>query len=135
MTDEAKLICDKEEAQAFWLLFTLIGMPEYPKGNGSNGVLKQYYGVYIPLTPAGAKGNDLQPPLAHYQGASDDIYHLNSCVSRYLPNLWIHMSALGFHLASVFHGFFMSMGAFYMPTATVFRFWDLFISESTRHDH
>merc|ERR1719487_792119 len=67
--------------------------------------------------------------------ASDDIFHLNSCLARYDRDLWIHMTGHGFHLSSVFHGAFMRLFAFYMPTATVYRFWDLLFSETTRYHH
>jgi hypothetical protein len=121
---------NQQEADVFWLLYTLIGAPSY-KGEAAesgNGAFKCYYGV-------DCEEDTMESVLANMDGASDDIYHLNSAVSRYDRELWIHMTSLGFHLSSVFHGAFMRWFAFMMPSASVFRFWDLMFSETTRYPH
>ena len=34
----------------------------------------------------------------------DDVYRLGVCVARYEPELWLHLTSLGFHLSTVFYG-------------------------------
>merc|ERR1719305_1152979 len=62
-----------------------------------------------------------------------DVYILFCALKRYQPDLHNHLSGLGFHPATVFYGAFMRWFAGYMPHATLFRFWDIMFSESTRH--
>jgi len=106
-----------EECRVFWLLYTLIASP-------LNGVFNDYYGT--PMDPK------LGFVLCNHKGAQEDVLHLATCLHRYDRELSTHLNSLGFHLSTVFHGAFMRLFAFYLPTASVFRFWDLIFSQSTR---
>mmetsp|Transcript_80667 Transcript_80667/g.152431 ORF Transcript_80667/g.152431 Transcript_80667/m.152431 type:complete len:3749 (-) Transcript_80667:216-11462(-) len=110
----------QEESKVFWLLYTLIGSPK-------NGAFRDYYGVHLDTSTG-------SPIIANYAGVTQDLFDLDSCLSRYQRDLWIHLKGLGFNLSTVFHGAFMRLYAFYLPTATLFRFWDLLFSETTKED-
>lgn len=106
----------EEESRAFWLLYTLIGSEK-------NSAFRDYFG-----NPLNDSGNE--PCIANFKGVTEDVFHLNSCLTRYNKELWVHMTSVGFNLSSVFHGAFMRWFAFYLPTATLYRFWDLLFSET-----
>jgi len=128
---------EHSEAWAFWILYTLI----VPKESGAYVV---YYGVSlpedeIPVSAQNPQGQQQQrqpmksPQLCAGGGALEDVQILGCCLMYHDRDLWNRMQALGFHMANTFYGMFMRLYATYMPTASVFRFWDLLFSQSTLH--
>lgn len=108
------------ELCAFWLLYTLIGSP-------ANGEFRAYYGI-----PREAGHSSRTSPLAVAQGPMQDILRLDRAVLAADKELWVHLGAIGFHFSSVFYGAFMRLFAFTLPTASVFRLWDLIFAESVK---
>jgi hypothetical protein len=129
----------QEESRVFWLLYTLIGAPQ-------NQEYADYFGTLSPTNRNRRNVlNDLmiQPQnaiddtpadsvLVDHTGAMRDIYLLSCMLSRNMPELWVHLSSIGFHLSSVFYGAFMRWFVFSLPLASVYRLWDLLFAESTR---
>ncbi|CAJ1444994.1 unnamed protein product [Effrenium voratum] len=105
------------ESSAFWLLYTLIC-------TRVNGMYREYYAQ--PLTPEG------EPPcLIAGSGAMQDVNLLECCLAYHERDLFFRMTCLGFEVSTVFYGAFMRWFATYMPTASVFRFWDALLFQST----
>lgn len=115
--DEAENLHQMSESSAFWLLYTLICTK-------TNGTFCEYYGN------ASHAFKEAQT-LCSGSGAMHDITLLECCIAYHSTVLWQRMNALGFNLATVFYGAFMRLFATYMPTSTVFRFWDIVFSQST----
>lgn len=130
LADDSKDLHRMSEASAFWILYTLI-VPRV------NGTYKEYYSNAAPLEGTAEPG--LRPPqqpgqpdaLCAYSGAMLDVMLLDCCLAYYVPQLWNKFQQLGFELSTVFYGAFMRLFATYMPTASVFRFWDLVFFRST----
>jgi len=115
---------EEDEARTFWLLYTLIAHPD-------NMAYREYYGVPEEFR------HEMHPdfaPMSDRRGAMDDVYRLGVCVARYERELWVHLGAIGLHLSIVFYRAFMHLFAFLLPTPSLFRFWDLLLSESARPD-
>eukprot|EP00928_Gymnodinium_smaydae_P067961 TRINITY_DN5099_c0_g2_i2.p1 TRINITY_DN5099_c0_g2~~TRINITY_DN5099_c0_g2_i2.p1 ORF type:complete len:3332 (+),score=752.58 TRINITY_DN5099_c0_g2_i2:2916-12911(+) len=108
-TDEDSTLTYMSESQVFWLLYTLVC-------SNMNGTYREYYG---------------QIQSSSAQGVIADVALLDCCVSYYEPKVWQHFDALGFQLATVFSGCFYRLYATYMPTSTVFRFWDALFAHTT----
>eukprot|EP00931_Biecheleriopsis_adriatica_P059754 TRINITY_DN35814_c0_g1_i1.p1 TRINITY_DN35814_c0_g1~~TRINITY_DN35814_c0_g1_i1.p1 ORF type:complete len:3403 (-),score=723.69 TRINITY_DN35814_c0_g1_i1:308-10516(-) len=115
----------EEEVRAFWLLFTLIGGPA-----PSRQAYRDYFAV--PDTVKGQYGEEMQ--IADRRGAMDDVLKLQFCLSRFEPELAVHLDSLGFHLSMVFYEAFMHLFAFLLPITSLFRMWDLLISAAARTD-
>jgi hypothetical protein len=130
---------DDAEVRAFWLLHTLIGSPR-------NQAFREYYGVPAPFNNdaymtktgpmAGTTTNLAQlyfsdeNPIADRKGPFEDVNRVLFFLARFERDLWIHLSALGFHLSTVFYGAFMRLFASFLPSASLFRFWDFLFSET-----
>jgi hypothetical protein len=114
------------ESSAFWLLYTLVG-------TRVNGTFKEYYGRPEPIPMPGYEGQPggYKTSLCVTSGAMHDVALLECCLAYHEHELWLHMTKLGFQLPCVFYGAFMRLYATYMPTATVFRFWDILFSQTT----
>lgn len=114
------------ESSAFWILYTLI-----------QKAYREYYGASLPPSspasqdPLDDSPHELQPVLVSGSGALQDLSVLECCVAYHMNDLWQHMTALGFQYSTVFYGAFMRLYATYMPTASVFRFWDILLASST----
>lgn len=105
------------ESSVFWLLYTLIC-------TRVNGMYREYYGQ--PLT------SQSEPPsLLAGSGAMQDVNLLECCMAYHERDLYFRMTALGFELSTIFYGAFMRWYATFIPTATVFRFWDALLFQST----
>jgi hypothetical protein len=98
------------EHHAFWILLTLVSSP-------LNGAFREYFG---------------KDQVWSHNAAMNDVNLLEGFLVGQEPVLFQYLSSIGFHLATVFYGAFMRLFATYMPTATVFRFWDILFAESTR---
>jgi len=139
---------EQEESRIFWLLYTLIGSEK-------NQHFRDYFSVpdrqyerrnpWLQLEGMGALGGGFaqaeiydrtleHQPMADHSGAMYDVFLLHCIIVHKDRDLSIHLNAQGFHLCTVFYGAFMRWYAFYLPTASVFRLWDLLFSESTRHE-
>ena len=98
-----------------------------------SGSYREYFGV--PARPddeaAAQLGLQAAPSLLSGSGVMDDVHLLECCISYHLPKLWTKMVASGFQLSTVFYGAFTRLFATFMPTATVFRFWDILFAQST----
>jgi len=105
------------EASVFWLLYTLIC-------HRYNGMYREYYGQPV------KRESDPECLIAG-GGAMQDVNLLECCVAYHERDLFFRMSALGFELSTIFYGAFMRWYATFMPTATVFRFWDALLFQST----
>lgn len=101
--------------RAFWMLYTLV----------DSRAFRDYYAAPAPRT---SQIEDMTP-MASEHGAMQDVYRLHLCVSRFEPELWVHLEALGFQLSSVFYGAFMRLFAVILPPPSVFRFWDFLFAE------
>lgn len=116
------------ESSVYWLLRTLVGAR-------LNGAFQEYYGKPAPPRQAPpAAGAQPAPPgetLCVGSGAMHDVALLESCLAHHEPQLWQKLNCIGFQLATVFYGAFMRLYSTYMPTSSVFRFWDLLFSQST----
>jgi hypothetical protein len=110
------------EYTVFWLLYTLIG-------TRVNGTFKEYYGKPEPMAQPG--GEPAKESLCVTSGAMHDVSLLECCLSYHEFDVWCCMSKLGFQLSTVFYNAFMRLYATVMPTATVFRFWDMLFSQSS----
>mmetsp|Transcript_51079 Transcript_51079/g.131714 ORF Transcript_51079/g.131714 Transcript_51079/m.131714 type:complete len:1847 (+) Transcript_51079:1-5541(+) len=110
--------------RAFWLLYTITGSPH-------NQQFRDYYGC--PMEGPHQPG----PQLTDRVGPMEDVHRLSTILARYEPELWVAMNALGFHLSTVFYGAFARLFGFLLPTASLFRFWDLLFSDdwSPPHHH
>jgi len=117
------------ESSVFWLLYTLVG-------TRTNGTFKEYYGKPDPM-PANA---DAQAPggpapgqdrLCVTSGAMHDVALLECCLAYHEHELWSFMTRIGLQLPTIFYGAFMRLYATYMPTATVFRFWDILFAQTS----
>jgi len=104
------------ESSAFWLLYTLIRSKK-------NRAFKEYFGTEE--LNAGSR-----PALCVTSGAMEDIHLLDMCLAYHKAPLWNFFNAIGFQLASVFYGAFMRLFATYMPTLTVYRFWDILFAHT-----
>jgi len=114
--------CYMSESSAFWMLYTLIS-------TRVNGAYREYYGI---PQAEGADESYKQPPsLCAGSGAMQDVFLLECCLAYHEHDVWQKMNALGFQLSSVFYGAFMRLYATYMPTASVFRLWDILFAQST----
>merc|ERR1719183_3295594 len=60
-----------------------------------------------------------------------DVALLECCLSYHEHELWSYMTRIGLQLPTIFYGAFMRLYATYMPTASVFRFWDILFAQST----
>lgn len=111
------------EPMAFWLLYTLIAAT-------SNGTYREYYG-----TPEKDRDGMLNHDhtLCVTSGAMGDVQLLEMAVAHRDPELWRKFEAVGFHLSMVFYGAFMRLFATYVPTTTLYRFWDILFAQSTDH--
>jgi hypothetical protein len=119
--------CDAE-VRAFWIIYTLAASP-------ANQVLREYFGA-PPGFPRSTLGgvpdpNNPAEPLCERSGAMEDVFHLDKIIARWECDLWVHLRSLGFQLHDIFYGAFMRLFAFMLPTASLFRFWDHFFSESS----
>jgi hypothetical protein len=113
------------ESSVFWLLYTLIC-------SRINGTYREYYGKAVPYEAQSEGGGGSQPPcLVAGSGAMQDVTLLECCLAYHENALWQRLQALGFQLSTVFYGAFMRLFATYMPTASVFRFWDILFAQST----
>eukprot|EP00811_Abedinium_folium_P036606 NODE_92_length_3730_cov_8.224258.p1 GENE.NODE_92_length_3730_cov_8.224258~~NODE_92_length_3730_cov_8.224258.p1 ORF type:complete len:1121 (+),score=246.57 NODE_92_length_3730_cov_8.224258:36-3365(+) len=65
----------------------------------------------------------------------EDVFHLDGILAIREIEIWTHLQSLGFQLQTVFYGAFMRLFAFMLPTASLFRLWDLLFYESTISDH
>lgn len=110
------------ESSAFWILYALIG-------TRVNGTYKEYYGRPLPVVDPGQ--TEARPTLCVGSGAMQDIALLECCLAYHEHDLWLKLTCLGFQLSTIFYGAFMRLFATYMPTATVFRFWDILLSQSS----
>jgi hypothetical protein len=61
-----------------------------------------------------------------------DINLLEGYLAGLDIELYQYLSSIGFHVSMVFYGCFMRLYATYMPTSTVFRFWDMLFAEAVR---
>jgi len=115
----------QEEIRAFWLLFQLTG------GQGRQA-FRDYYGV--PRRSKVSVGADsiATIQLAERRGAMDDIHRLSFILARFEPDLFVHMNATGFQMASVFYTWFMRLFAFTLPVCSLYRFWDLLLADANR---
>lgn len=113
----------EEETRVFWLLYTLIC-------SRCNQAYRGYYGTAGPaeLLKGGTNNNDNNSP----PNARRDVLRLSCCVLRYEPEIWVHLNAVGFQFPVLFHGIFMRLFAFVLPTSSLFRFWDVLFAESTQ---
>jgi len=111
------------ESSCFWLIYTLVG-------TRVNGTFKEYYGKPQPFPREGEEDAPAQAALCVSSGAMQDVTLLDCCLAYHEHDLWQKLNALGFQLSTVFYGAFMRLFATYMPTATVFRFWDILFSQS-----
>ncbi|CAE7403436.1 fadB [Symbiodinium sp. KB8] len=139
-----------DEVQAFWIVFSLAS-------NMGTQPFRDFYGVPkqrdVPRTahtaslsqpgsPAAGAAPTNEPqstgekemPIADRRGAMDDLLRLNYILSRMEPELWVHLTALGFHPSMVFHASFMRLFAFTLPVTSLFRLWDMLLGESCRRD-
>lgn len=105
------------EQSVFWLLYTLVC-------HRYNGMYREYYGLPV------KRDSDPECLIAGC-GAMQDVNLLECCVAYHEPDLFFRMNALGFELSTIFYGAFMRWYATLMPTATVFRFWDALLFQST----
>eukprot|EP00441_Pelagodinium_beii_P032443 CAMPEP_0197641952 /NCGR_PEP_ID=MMETSP1338-20131121/15748_1 /TAXON_ID=43686 ORGANISM="Pelagodinium beii, Strain RCC1491" /NCGR_SAMPLE_ID=MMETSP1338 /ASSEMBLY_ACC=CAM_ASM_000754 /LENGTH=3533 /DNA_ID=CAMNT_0043215005 /DNA_START=82 /DNA_END=10683 /DNA_ORIENTATION=- len=110
------------EPDVFWLLYTLICTK-------MNGVFRGYYGLPF----SGEFGNTMAL-VDGSGGPMEDVLLLECCLVYYDKDLWMRLQAVGFQLATVFYGAFMRWYATYMPTASVFRFWDALLMQTTDPD-
>jgi len=110
------------ESSAFWLLYTLVG-------TRVNGTFKEYYGRPEPVPQT--DGSQPQESLCVTSGAMHDVALLECCLAYHEHDLWAFLTRIGFQMACIFYGAFMRLFATYMPTATVFRFWDILFSQSS----
>eukprot|EP00933_Yihiella_yeosuensis_P053655 TRINITY_DN5191_c0_g1_i4.p1 TRINITY_DN5191_c0_g1~~TRINITY_DN5191_c0_g1_i4.p1 ORF type:complete len:1026 (-),score=234.54 TRINITY_DN5191_c0_g1_i4:181-2922(-) len=124
MYEEKSTLLHPTESEVFWLLYTLIC-------TRCNGVYREYYGV--PSAVGGIDGSAPVPCLVAGGGAMQDVALLECCLSYHEPQVWQRLNAIGFQLSTVFYGCFMRLFATYMPTATVFRFWDMLFAQSTNN--
>jgi len=134
----------QEESRAFWLLVTLICSPlnqEFADYFGTlpddidtrrNVFNEVSAGGIVSAQGTGYTDGTKHRPIADTRGAMRDIFLLSCILMRYQPDLYSHLSCLGFQLSTLFYGAFMRLFAFILPTATLFRLWDLIFSESTR---
>jgi hypothetical protein len=106
-----------DDSSVFWLLHTLI-----------NGAYTDYYAK--PRGTPKPEGGYTEDALCTGTGAMDDVFLLECCLAYHAPDLWMFLHRIGFQLPTVFYGAFMRLFATYMPTATVFRFWDILITYS-----
>jgi hypothetical protein len=113
------------ESSAYWILHSL-----------ATGAYRDYYGrarsTRASSEAVGAYTNYAvtQEPLCVTSGALADVCLLESCLAYHEPKLWAYFNKLGFQIVTVFYGAFMRLFATYMPTATVFRFWDVLLPMS-----
>jgi len=112
------------EATVFWMLYTLIC-------ERMNGAYREYYGTPPPELAVPEEPPQRSSSLMAGNGAIQDVHLLECCLAYHEPGLWNAMNRLGFTLATVFYGAFMRLYATYMPTVSVFRFWDLLFAYST----
>ncbi|CAL1166243.1 unnamed protein product, partial [Cladocopium goreaui] len=105
------------EQSVFWLLYTLVC-------HRYNGMYREYYGLPV------KRDSDPECLIAGC-GAMQDVNLLECCVAYHERDLFFRMNALGFELSTIFYGAFMRWYATLMPTATVFRFWDALLFQST----
>jgi hypothetical protein len=124
-----KTVAYMSESSAFWLLITLV----------TSGAYKDYYGrARIPqrtMNPDEAGMMSSGEPLCVGSGAMEDINLLECCLAYHEPELWMFMNRLGFQLPTVFYGAFMRLYATYLPTASVFRFWDILFTFATEEKY
>jgi len=111
------------ESSAFWLLYTLTSSEH-------NGTFKEYYGKPAALTQE-ETGITAMKTLCVSSGAMQDVALLECCLAYHEPEIWKCLNAIGFQLPCVFYGAFMRLYATYLPTASVFRFWDILFSQSS----
>jgi len=108
----------EDKARAFWILYSI-------SCSTSNMQFRDYYGR--PSQSQHLRGE--HPPIIDRQGPMDDVYRLGIILARLEPEVNTTMNSLGFHLSTVFCGGFGRLFAFMMPTASLFRFWDLLFSD------
>merc|ERR1719193_3037944 len=70
------------------------------------------------------------------KGVMDDLCRLDSALTIVDKDLWLHFQGLGFQLCTFFHKAFSRWFAGFLPTATLYRFWDylFFTASRTRDD-
>ncbi|CAE8604779.1 unnamed protein product [Polarella glacialis] len=119
-TEESSLT-EASESSVFWLLYTMVC-------TRINGSYREYYGNFA--VNAGPDNNGI-PNLCAGSGALQDVFLLECCLAYHENALWSRMNALGFQISTIFYGAFMRIFATYMPTASVFRFWDALFAQST----
>eukprot|EP00397_Hematodinium_sp_SG-2012_P000041 GEMP01000041.1.p1 GENE.GEMP01000041.1~~GEMP01000041.1.p1 ORF type:complete len:2091 (+),score=428.42 GEMP01000041.1:4855-11127(+) len=122
-----------DEDDVFWILVSLIAAD-------TNGAFAPYFAPPKPLPrfytdgyPANTNSHDNAPRSAIIgsKGVMDDIILLDCALAVDDKDLWLRFQALGFQLFTFFHKAFVCLFAGFMPTATLFRFWDyLFFSAS-----
>eukprot|EP00397_Hematodinium_sp_SG-2012_P000048 GEMP01000048.1.p1 GENE.GEMP01000048.1~~GEMP01000048.1.p1 ORF type:complete len:3361 (+),score=619.04 GEMP01000048.1:133-10215(+) len=118
------------EDDVFWILYSLIG-------SETNGAFASYFCPPTPLEryfPDGIKAPSLgvdQVTMIGNNGVMHDICLLDSALAVIDKDTWLHLQGLGFQLYSFFHTAFIRWFAGFLPSATLFRFWDyLFFTAS-----
>eukprot|EP00927_Polykrikos_kofoidii_P042711 TRINITY_DN36766_c0_g1_i1.p1 TRINITY_DN36766_c0_g1~~TRINITY_DN36766_c0_g1_i1.p1 ORF type:complete len:3469 (-),score=466.77 TRINITY_DN36766_c0_g1_i1:385-10791(-) len=121
------VVLAEQEAHAFWLLYTLISSP-------ANQFLREYFGSppgFPRSTVDEGRGQGDAHPLYERSGAMEDVLRLDKALARWERELWVHLHGIGFHLSMVFYPAFMRLFSLMIPTASLFRLWDLIFSQST----
>eukprot|EP00931_Biecheleriopsis_adriatica_P040925 TRINITY_DN23439_c0_g1_i1.p1 TRINITY_DN23439_c0_g1~~TRINITY_DN23439_c0_g1_i1.p1 ORF type:complete len:3484 (+),score=873.59 TRINITY_DN23439_c0_g1_i1:112-10563(+) len=112
-------LTNPNESDVFWLLYTLLC-------TRTNGIYREYYAV-----SAAAANQTEHLNLVSGSGAMQDVHLLECCLAYHEKDLYLRMQGMGFQLSTIFYGAFMRWYATYMPTASVFRFWDALLLQST----
>lgn len=118
---------DVDEDTAFWMLSALTQSP----GFSPYYTAPRPYDTSVIDTAEPMFAFRDETPISDRPAAMEDVYQLNMILLRQEGELWVHLQALGFQLASVFYGAFMRLFAFYLPPASLFRFWDLLFADAT----
>mmetsp|Transcript_14093 Transcript_14093/g.26206 ORF Transcript_14093/g.26206 Transcript_14093/m.26206 type:complete len:3581 (+) Transcript_14093:145-10887(+) len=126
------------EASTFWMLYTLVnGAFKDYYGKPSASEIQQHGAYKANVLESALGGADNSPPrdpedmisssvqpLCVSSGAMDDVATLEVTLAVLEPKIFFKFNAIGFMPATVFYGCFMRLYCTFMPTASVFRFWD-----------
>jgi len=119
----------------FWIMFSLIGAEA-----------KTFSSYFCPPQPVdrydldgekiGVGAHISGDSMVGRKGVMDDLCLLDSVLTIVDKELWLHFQGLGFQLFSFFHKAFLRWFAGFLPTATLYRFWDylFFTASRTRDD-